>query len=62
MVKLRRLSLSDNEICRLPPDISNLVNLVEFDVSKNDIPEIPESIKYLKYLQIADFSSNPLVT
>lgn len=59
--KLRRLSLSDNEVGRLPADIANLINLVEIDVSKNDIPEIPENIKYLKCLQLADFSSNPLV-
>jgi protein scribble len=53
--------LSDNEIGRLLPDISNLVNLVELDISKNDISEIPEAIKYLKSLQVADFSSNPIV-
>lgn len=61
LVKLRRLSVSDNEIGRLLPDISNLVNLVELDISKNDIPEIPEAIKYLRCLQVADFSTNPIM-
>lgn len=44
----------------MPVDIGNLINLVELDVSKNEIPEIPDSIKNLKHLQFADFSSNPL--
>ena len=33
--KLRKLSLSDNEIQRLPVDIQNFENLVELDVSRN---------------------------
>ena len=33
--KLRKLSLSDNEIQRLPQDIQNFENLVELDVSRN---------------------------
>ncbi len=33
--RLRKLGLSDNEIMRLPPDIQNLENLVELDVSRN---------------------------
>lgn len=60
LVKLRKLTLSDNEIMRIPPDISSLVNLVELDVTKNELPEIPENIKFLKALQVADFSANPL--
>uniref|UniRef100_A0A8D1SR70 PDZ domain-containing protein n=1 Tax=Sus scrofa TaxID=9823 RepID=A0A8D1SR70_PIG len=36
------------------------MQLVELDVSRNDIPEIPESIKFCKALEIADFSGNPL--
>lgn len=59
-MKLRRLTLSDNEIMRIPPDIANLINLVELDVTKNELPEIPENIKFLKALQVADFSANPL--
>lgn len=60
LIKLRRLSLSDNEIGLLQSDVASLVNLVELDLSKNDIPDIPENIKFLKSLQNADFSSNPL--
>ncbi|CAG0901413.1 unnamed protein product, partial [Cyprideis torosa] len=37
--KLRRLSLSDNEIQRLPPDFQNFLNLVELDVSRNGEPD-----------------------
>ncbi|KAG8230120.1 hypothetical protein J437_LFUL010612 [Ladona fulva] len=33
--RLRRLGLSDNELCKLPADIQNLENLVELDVSRN---------------------------
>uniref|UniRef100_Q7KRY7-6 Isoform G of Protein lap4 n=1 Tax=Drosophila melanogaster TaxID=7227 RepID=Q7KRY7-6 len=38
--RLRKLGLSDNEIGRLPPDIQNFENLVELDVSRNDIPDM----------------------
>ncbi|KAK1796955.1 hypothetical protein P4O66_008265 [Electrophorus voltai] len=57
---LRKLGLSDNEIQRLPPEVANFMQLVELDISRNDIPEIPESIKFCKALEIADFSGNPL--
>ena len=33
--RLRKLGLSDNEIQRLPPEIQNLINLVELDISRN---------------------------
>ncbi|MBN3276511.1 LRRC1 protein, partial [Polyodon spathula] len=36
------------------------MQLVELDVSRNDIMDIPESISYCKALQVADFSGNPL--
>ena len=32
---LRRLGLSDNEVARLPPEVTNLANLQEFDISWN---------------------------
>merc|ERR1711911_307347 len=35
LAKLRKLSLSDNEIQRIPQDIQNFENLVELDVSRN---------------------------
>jgi protein scribble len=50
-VKLRKLSLSDNEIQRIPADILNFVNLVELDMSRNDIADIPDQIKHLTALQ-----------
>ncbi|XP_051871988.1 protein scribble homolog [Pristis pectinata] len=60
LLNLRKLGLSDNEIQRLPPEVANFMQLVELDISRNDIPEIPESIKFCKSLEIADFSGNPL--
>ena len=36
---LRRLGLSDNEVARLPPEVANLANLQEFDISRNS--EVP---------------------
>lgn len=35
LYNLRRLGLSDNEIARLPPEVGNLANLEEFDISRN---------------------------
>lgn len=35
LVELKILGLSDNEIQRLNSDISNFVNLVELDISRN---------------------------
>lgn len=35
LVQLRKLSLSDNEIGRIAPEISNLINLMELDISRN---------------------------
>uniref|UniRef100_A0A803WCN8 Scribble planar cell polarity protein n=1 Tax=Ficedula albicollis TaxID=59894 RepID=A0A803WCN8_FICAL len=57
LLNLRKLGLSDNEIQRLPPEVANFMQLVELDISRN---EIPESIKFCKSLEIADFSGNPL--
>ena len=51
-MKLRKLSLSDNEIQRIPVDVLNFVNLVELDMSRNDIAEIPDQIKHLTSLQV----------
>ena len=36
---LRRLGLSDDEVARLPPEVANLANLQEFDISRNS--EVP---------------------
>jgi len=35
LVELRKLTLSDNEICRLPPDVANFTFLQELDISRN---------------------------
>ena len=35
LIQLRKLGLSDNEINRLPPDIANLMNIEDLDVSRN---------------------------
>uniref|UniRef100_A0A914XB08 PDZ domain-containing protein n=1 Tax=Plectus sambesii TaxID=2011161 RepID=A0A914XB08_9BILA len=58
--KLRRLNLSDNDIYRLPPDISSLQSLVELNLSRNDISDIPENLKFCKMLMFLDLSSNPI--
>lgn len=60
LTKLRRLSISDNIIEDIPPDIAKLVNLVELDCGRNRIITIPEQIKFLRGLQICDFSSNDI--
>ena len=59
-MRLRRLSLSENEISRIPLDIASLINLVELDLSKNEVTDIPENIKFLRSLQVANFSQNPI--
>jgi len=37
LLQLRKVTLSDNEISRLPPDIANFMNLQELDVSRNGL-------------------------
>ncbi|XP_018896338.2 uncharacterized protein [Bemisia tabaci] len=58
--RLRKLTLSDNEILCLSPNIQNFKNLVELDFSRNNISEIPDTIRHLQALQCLDFSSNPI--
>lgn len=41
-MELRILGLSDNEIQRLSTELSNLVNLVEFDISRNGKDSVHE--------------------
>lgn len=55
LYNLRRLGLSDNEIARLPPEVGNLANLQEFDISRNgkiclltDLCKIVTSLKSSK--------------
>ena len=35
LTNLRKLSLSENDLVRIPPNIANLTKLAELDVSKN---------------------------
>lgn len=35
LIQLKKLSLSDNEICRLSGDVGSFTNLMEMDVSRN---------------------------
>ena len=41
--QLRKLTLSDNQIHRLSPDVENFTELQEFDISHNGIPYIAAS-------------------
>nr|CAH8832232.1 unnamed protein product [Trichobilharzia regenti] len=70
--RIRLLTLSDNELTRLPTGIGSFSNLVELDVSRNgmyqiifscifsDISELPASIRFCDSLQSLDVSNNPL--
>ncbi|XP_052079753.1 erbin-like isoform X2 [Mytilus californianus] len=57
---IRKLSISDNEITKIPPAIASLINLEDLDLSKNGIIDMPENIKCCKYLRCVDASVNPL--
>ena len=35
LTNLRKLTLSENDLLRIPPNIANFVSLVELDISKN---------------------------
>ena len=35
LTNLRKLSLSENDLMRIPPNIANLTRLAELDISKN---------------------------
>lgn len=54
------MCLTDNELQILPPAITNLINLENLDISKNDIKEIPDSIKSCKKLTVIEASVNPI--
>ncbi|KAL5964545.1 Leucine-rich repeat-containing protein 1 [Taenia solium] len=70
--KIRILSVSDNELTRIPPGIGNFSYLVELDISRNgmfeklllkvvsDISELPTSLRLCDSLQILDASNNAL--
>ncbi|KAM7538314.1 hypothetical protein Aperf_G00000076912 [Anoplocephala perfoliata] len=54
--KLRILSVSDNELTRIPPGIGNFSSLVELDISRNEIV----SLKKLQKLELRDNYLNNL--
>lgn len=58
--KLRTLSLSENEIIRIPSDIANLGLLEELNLKGNDVSDLPEEIKSCTQLKVLDLSSNPI--
>jgi protein scribble len=58
---LRILTVSENELLRLSPMISNLTRLTQLDVSKNALEEIPDNIRQCRCLSLLDISSNPLL-
>ncbi|KAI7805173.1 leucine-rich repeat-containing protein 1 [Triplophysa rosa] len=62
LTKLRKLSLSDNEIQRLPGDIANFNQLVELDVSRNGkrLPESFPELRNLTCLSVNDISLQAL--
>ncbi|VDD80548.1 unnamed protein product [Mesocestoides corti] len=60
--KIRVLSVSDNELTRIPPGIGNFSSLVELDISRNDISELPPSLRFCDSLQVLDASNNSLKT
>ncbi|CAG9540465.1 unnamed protein product [Cercopithifilaria johnstoni] len=58
--KLKILSLSENEVIRLPSDIAHLTFLEELNLKGNDVSDLPEEIKNCIQLKILDLSSNPI--
>ncbi|MFH4977003.1 hypothetical protein AB6A40_003712 [Gnathostoma spinigerum] len=58
--KLKTLSLSENEIIRVPDEIANLINLEELNLKGNDVSDLPAEIKACSQLKVLDLSSNPI--
>lgn len=57
---LESLSLSDNFITHIPPEIGQLINLTHLNLSKNKITRLPDSIAYLTQLETLDLNKNPM--
>jgi len=51
LTTLTGLYLNDNQLTRLPPDISMLVNLVYLDLSGNKLRSLPAELGELVYLR-----------
>ncbi|CAI8037712.1 Leucine-rich repeat-containing protein 1 [Geodia barretti] len=61
LTNLRKLTLSENDLMRIPPNVANLTKLTELDISKNAIEELPTNMQFCRSLQVLDLSSNPLL-
>jgi Leucine-rich repeat (LRR) protein len=60
LIRLERLSLSENQITILPTQIGLLTSLQHFDLSKNQITILPTQIGLLTSLQHLDLSKNQI--
>nr|AVM85910.1 scribble [Oopsacas minuta] len=61
LINLRVLTLSENDLIKIPPQIANMDRLVELDISKNGLIDLPDNIQHCNSLRILDVSFNPLV-
>ena len=57
---LETLNLNSNELRKIPPQIKNMLKLIELDLSSNRIQYIPKYIQVLKSLQNLNLSKNRL--
>lgn len=58
--KLKKLSLSSNEIATLPKSIGEYTELVELDLESNALENLPDSLANLTQLSTLYIGSNPL--
>jgi ribosomal protein S18 acetylase RimI-like enzyme len=58
--KLKKLSLSSNEIVTLPESIGEYTELVELDLESNELENLPDSLANLTQLSTLYIGSNPL--
>eukprot|EP00800_Vazella_pourtalesii_P006150 TRINITY_DN175_c0_g1_i3.p1 TRINITY_DN175_c0_g1~~TRINITY_DN175_c0_g1_i3.p1 ORF type:complete len:961 (+),score=297.86 TRINITY_DN175_c0_g1_i3:66-2948(+) len=61
LINLRVLTISENDLIKLPAQIANMDRLTELDISKNGLIDLPDNIQHCNSLRILDVSCNPLV-